>query len=228
MGMSCTKGTPGIHYVLKTPFKGRAAEGNETAYFATGCFWGSEEVFWKCKGVVTTAVGYTGGHTKDPTYKDICSGNSGHAEAVKVVYDPTQISYSDLLRVFWESHNPTTANRQGNDVGSQYRSAIFTVGLDQQTLAMASKKSYEEVLMAAGYGKIHTEITSRGVFNYAEDRHQQYLSKPGNRQYCSARPTGVSLPDAYLWLPKTLPQYAPRQAPEHLPKSRCAGGQCKV
>eukprot|EP01059_Diplonema_ambulator_P036563 TRINITY_DN915_c0_g1_i2.p1 TRINITY_DN915_c0_g1~~TRINITY_DN915_c0_g1_i2.p1 ORF type:complete len:224 (+),score=40.44 TRINITY_DN915_c0_g1_i2:225-896(+) len=222
------QGTPGIHYVLKTPFKERPAEHLETAYFASGCFWGSEEMFWKCPGVVTTAVGYTGGHSKDPTYRDICRGDTNHAEGVKVVYDPEVISYTDLLKAFWESHDPTQGNKQGNDVGTQYRSAIFTVGLDQQTLATASKKAYEEALMANGYRKITTEIAPRGIFYYAEDNHQQYLAKPGSRQYCSAQPTGIPLPDAATWLPPTLLQYAPKLSPSELPLSRCAGSKCKV
>ncbi|KAJ9452305.1 Peptide methionine sulfoxide reductase MsrA 2 [Diplonema papillatum] len=197
--------TPGVHYVLKTPYDKPAPEGFETAYFATGCFWGPEKKFWDQPGVHTTAVGYQGGTVDNPSYDNICSGKSGHSESVKVVFDPKETNYVNLLKVFWECHDPTQGNRQGNDVGSQYRSEIFTTSDEQQTLAEASKQAYQKALQLVGRtNPITTKVTPAPTFWLAEEYHQQYLSKPGSRQYCSAQPTGARMPDPSQWLPKEL------------------------
>jgi len=165
-------------------------EGMETAYFALGCFWGAERVFWQLPGVYTTAVGYAGGHTPNPTYEEVCTGRTGHTEIVLVVYDPKIISYEKLLKIFWESHDPTQGMRQGNDAGTQYRSAIYGTP-DQVRRAEASKAAYEKSLNAARYGAITTEIRETQPFYYAEDYHQQYLAKnPGG--YCGLGGTGVT------------------------------------
>jgi peptide-methionine (S)-S-oxide reductase len=164
-----------------------------TAVFGMGCFWGAERKFWELDGVYSTAVGYAGGHTANPTYREVCSGLTGHDEVVLVVYDPAKVTYEKLLRVFWESHDPTQGMRQGNDVGTQYRSAIYFDGEDERRAAEASRDAYQHVLQTAGYGPITTEIARAPEFYYAEDYHQQYLAKnPGG--YCGLGGTGVSCP----------------------------------
>ncbi len=169
-------------------------QGLETAYFGLGCFWGAERAFWRLPGVYTTAVGYQGGYTPNPTYEEVCSGRTGHTEAVLVVYDPKVITYEALLKAFWESHDPTQGMRQGNDVGTQYRSAIYTTTPEQRRLAEASRERYQRALAAAGHAAtITTEIKDAAPFYYAEDYHQQYLAKnPGG--YCGLGGTGVSCP----------------------------------
>ena len=184
---------PDVHLVLGTPLTPPFPEGLATAVFAMGCFWGAERKFWQAEGVYTTAVGYAGGITPNPTYEEVCSGRTGHTEAVLVVYDPDRISYEELLRIFWESHDPTQGMRQGNDTGTQYRSAIYTRTQDQADAAEASRRAYQEVLTEAGYGEITTEIAPAPAFYYAEDYHQQYLAKVPNG-YCGLGGTGVSCP----------------------------------
>lgn len=169
-------------------------EGTEMATFAMGCFWGAERKLWKVPGVVSTQVGYTGGLTPHPTYAEVCTGGTGHTEAVRVVFDPSRVSYSELLRVFWESHDPTQGMRQGNDVGTQYRSGIYTLGTKQREVANASKSAYEKKLSDAGFPRITTEILEATEFYYAEDDHQQYLDKNPDG-YCGLGGTGVSCPD---------------------------------
>jgi len=184
---------PARHDVLETPMKPPFPEGLETAVFGLGCFWGAERKFWQAPGVYTTAVGYAGGFTPNPTYEETCSGLTGHTEAVLVVFDPTKTTYDALLRLFWESHDPTQGMRQGNDVGSQYRSAIYTTSAEQRSAAEASRDTYQKALTAGIYGRITTEIADAGPFYYAEDYHQQYLAKnPGG--YCGLGGTGVSCP----------------------------------
>jgi peptide-methionine (S)-S-oxide reductase len=181
------------HAVLGTPLKPPFPEGLQQAIFGMGCFWGAERVFWQAPGVYTTAVGYAGGFTPNPTYEEVCSGRTGHAEAVLAVFDPTKTSYEELLRLFWENHDPTQGMRQGNDVGTQYRSAIYWTTEEQHEQAEASRRAYEERLRAAGHPEITTEIAQAGPFYYAEDYHQQYLHKnPGG--YCGLGGTGVSCP----------------------------------
>ncbi len=181
------------HTVLGTSLAGPFAEHLESAVFAMGCFWGVERLFWQTPGVHSTAVGYAGGHTPNPTYEEVCSGRTGHTEVVQVVFDPEQCSYEDLLRVFWEGHNPTQGMRQGNDLGTQYRSAIYTSGPQQLEAALRSRDEYQRQLADAGYGEITTEIEEAGPFYFAEDYHQQYLDKnPGG--YCGLGGTGVSCP----------------------------------
>jgi peptide-methionine (S)-S-oxide reductase len=167
--------------------------GTELAMFAAGCFWGVEKTFWQTPGVVSTAVGYAGGYTPNPTYEEVCSGRTGHAEVVRVVFDPTKVSYEDLLKVFWEEHDPTQGMRQGNDVGTQYRSAIYTYTDEQRAAAEASRGAYQQALSAAGYGQITTEITDTPEFYFAEDYHQQYLAKNPDGYDC-ANGTGVACP----------------------------------
>src|SRR3954454_22860512 len=168
---------PSTHYVLSTPLEPPYPDGLEVAYFAMGCFWGAEQVFWQVEGVVSTAVGYQGGFTPNPTYREVCSTQTGHAEAVKVVFDPKRVSYDELLRIFWEAHDPTQGMRQGNDAGTQSRSAIYTTTPEQQKAAEASREVYQGELRDAGYGEITTEIAPASEFYYAEDYHQQYLAK---------------------------------------------------
>jgi peptide-methionine (S)-S-oxide reductase len=167
--------------------------GARTALFAMGCFWGAERKFWELPGVHSTAVGYAGGFTPNPTYREVCSGQTGHAEVVLVAYDPKRVSYEELLRVFWESHDPTQGMRQGNDVGTQYRSAIYTDGEEQRRAAEASREMYQRELQRSGYGPITTEIADAPAFYYAEDYHQQYLAK-NPQGYCGIGGTGVSCP----------------------------------
>jgi peptide-methionine (S)-S-oxide reductase len=184
---------PAAHHVngarLEPPFPA----GLEQAMFALGCFWGAEKKFWQAPGVYTTAVGYAAGYTPNPTYREVCSGATGHAEAVLVVFDPRKISYSDLVKVFWESHDPTQGMRQGNDVGTQYRSGIYYYNDAQREIAERSRDAYQQQLSRAGYGTITTEIVPAPEFYYAEDYHQQYLSK-NPAGYCGLGGTGVSCP----------------------------------
>jgi len=182
-----------MHFVNGNPIKGPFDDHLQQAVFALGCFWGAERRFWETEGVYTTAVGYAGGTTADPDYKLVCTGTTGHAEVVLVVFDPGIVSYEQLLRVFWESHDPTQGMRQGNDVGTQYRSAILTHDDSQQEAALQSKTGFQAELANAGYGDITTEISPLETFYYAEDYHQQYLAKnPGG--YCGLAGTGVSCP----------------------------------
>jgi len=185
--------TPETHAVLGTPIKPPFPEGTEQAIFALGCFWGAERIFWQTEGVYTTAVGYAGGVTADPTYEEVCSGTTGHTEAVLVVYDPTRVGYEALLKLFWEGHDPTQGMRQGNDVGTQYRSAIYWFGDAQRAAAEASREMFQEVLDRSGYDEITTEIREAPAFYYAEDYHQQYLHKVPNG-YCGLGGTGLSCP----------------------------------
>jgi peptide-methionine (S)-S-oxide reductase len=184
---------PDKHYVLGTPLEPPFPEGLEMAVVAMGCFWGAERMFWQLPGVYTTAVGYAGGYTPNATYEEVCSGRTGHAEVVLVVFDPEKIGYEEILRTFWEGHDPTQGMRQGNDVGTQYRSAIYTYSDAQREAAMASRDRYQERLKAEGYGETTTEIGDAGDFYYAEDYHQQYLAKNPNG-YCGLGGTGVSCP----------------------------------
>jgi len=174
------------------PIMGPYPEGSEIAEFALGCFWGEEKMYWQQPGVIVTAVGYEGGTTPNPTYNEVSSGRTGHAETVRVVYDPTQVTYEQLLKLFWEAHDPTQGYRQGNDVGTQYRSAIFTHSDAQQAAAEASRDMYQAEMTKAGYGKITTEIRPAPEFYFAEDYHQQYLVKNPNG-YCPVHATGVKL-----------------------------------
>src|SRR5918995_5905061 len=183
---------PDRHEVLGTPLQGPFSPGLETAIFGLGCFWGAEQIFWNLPGVYSTAAAYAGGFTPNPTYDEVCSGKTGHAEVVQVVYDPAKISYDDLLKVFWESHDPTQGMRQGNDLGTQYRSIILVADEDQRAAAEASRDAYQERLTAAGFGQITTEIVDADRFYYAEDYHQQYLDK-NPRGYCPNHATGVKL-----------------------------------
>jgi len=192
-GRETAMAVPERHLVLGTPISPPAMEGFERAIFAMGCFWGAERKFWQADGVYTTAVGYSGGYSPNPTYEEVCSGRTGHAEAVLVVFDTSKTSYEKLLAIFWESHDPTQAMRQGNDVGTQYRSAIYTTTPAQKTAAERSRSEYQAALEAAGYGTITTEIAEAGPFYYAEAYHQQYLARNING-YCGLGGTGVSCP----------------------------------
>jgi peptide-methionine (S)-S-oxide reductase len=184
---------PERHFVNGAPLQPPFPEGSERAVFAMGCFWGAERKFWETDGVITTAVGYAGGFTPNPTYQETCSGMTGHTEAVLVVFDPEQVTYEQLLKVFWENHDPTQGMRQGNDVGSQYRSAVYTYSDAQLDAAKRSRDMYQKVLSEAGFGEITTEIREAPTFYYAEDYHQQYLAKnPGG--YCGIGGTGLSCP----------------------------------
>jgi peptide-methionine (S)-S-oxide reductase len=199
--------TPGMHTVLATPLAGPWPEGTRTAIFGLGCFWGAEKDFWQLPGVVTTAVGYAGGSTPNPTYQESCTGRTGHAEAVLVAYDPSRISYEQLLKTFWENHDPTQGMRQGNDMGTHYRSIILTADDEQRAIAEASRDAYQAQLTAAGYVQITTEIAPAGPFYYAEDYHQQYLDKnQGRPVYCPDHRTGVTMRDDF-WIPVTPLQY---------------------
>jgi peptide-methionine (S)-S-oxide reductase len=184
---------PARHEVLGTPLEGPFPEGSEIAVFGMGCFWGAERKFWKVPGVISTAVGYAGGFTPNPTYREVCSGGTGHTEVVEVVFDPKKVSYEDLLKVFWENHDPTQGMRQGNDTGTQYRSAIYTYGEAQRRAALASKEQFQAALSERRYGAITTEIIDAPPFFYAEDYHQQYLEKNPDG-YCGLGGTGVSCP----------------------------------
>jgi peptide-methionine (S)-S-oxide reductase len=191
-GRKETMPVPSRHHVSGAPLMG-PFPGMETAIFGMGCFWGAERKFWQAPGVHTTAVGYAGGQTPNATYKEVCSGKTGHTEAVLVAFDPKVTSYEALLKIFWESHDPTQGMRQGNDVGTQYRSAIYWTTPEQKRLAEASRDAYQQALLASGHGEITTEIAAAPEFYYAEDYHQQYLAKnPGG--YCGIGGTGVSCP----------------------------------
>ena len=184
---------PARHDVLGTPLQPPFPEGLEQIVVGMGCFWGAERVFWQLDGVYTTAVGYAGGYTPNPTYEEVCSGSTGHTEAVLVVFDPARISRDEILRAFWENHDPTQGMRQGNDVGTQYRSGIYVFTPEQRAAAERSRDMYQERLTESGHGEITTEIVDAGPFFYAEDYHQQYLAKnPGG--YCGLGGTGVSCP----------------------------------
>jgi peptide-methionine (S)-S-oxide reductase len=194
-GRTTAMPVPARHEVLGTPLRPPYPQGTQVAEFALGCFWGAERIFWNTPGVVSTAVGYEGGFTPNPTYEEVCSGRTGHTEAVRVVFDPDKVSYRDLLRVFWESHNPTQGMRQGNDVGTQYRSAIFYNSPEQEAQARESLAAYQKTLTDAGFGQITTEIVPATEFYFAEDYHQQYLSDNKNPNgYCPDHGTGVSCP----------------------------------
>jgi peptide-methionine (S)-S-oxide reductase len=184
---------PDRHEVLGTPLRGPFPEGIETAIFGMGCFWGAERIFWQAPGVYSTAVGYDGGLTPNPTYEEVCSGRTGHLEAVLVAYDTAATDFEEMLKLFWEGHDPTQGMRQGNDIGTQYRSAILWKDDAQRAAAEASRAAYQDTLSEAGYGQITTEIAQAGTFYYAEDYHQQYLAKnPGG--YCGLGGTGVACP----------------------------------
>ncbi len=184
---------PEAHFVSGAPLEPPFPEGTELALFGMGCFWGAERLFWQTPGVVSTSVGYAGGHTPNPTYEETCTGLTGHAEVVRVAFDPRRVSYEDLLRVFWEGHDPTQGMRQGNDVGTTYRSALYTYGEDQQQKAVASRDAYQKALDAQGHGAITTEIREAPEYYYAEDYHQQYLAK-NPHGYCGLGGTGVACP----------------------------------
>jgi peptide-methionine (S)-S-oxide reductase len=184
---------PAKHFVLGTPLEEPFPAGLERAQFALGCFWGAEKQFWQVPGVFTTAAGYSGGHTPNPTYREVCSGQTGHAEVVLVVFDPSKVSYDALLKLFWEQHDPTQGMRQGNDVGTQYRSAIYTYSDAQRAAAEHSRDAYQAELARAGHGAITTEIKDAPPFYYAEDYHQQYLAKNPDG-YCGHGGTGVTCP----------------------------------
>jgi peptide-methionine (S)-S-oxide reductase len=192
--------TPPPHVVNGRSLLPPYPEGTRIAEFALGCFWGEEKLFWEVPGVWVTAVGYEGGYTPNPTYEEVCSGRTGHAETIRVVFDPSKVTYEELLRHFWEAHDPTQGMRQGNDAGTQYRSAIFVADDDQRRAAETSRDMYQGQLSAAGYGKITTEIAEAGSFYYAEDYHQQYLAKNPNG-YCPNHATGVKLPDDFAVTP---------------------------
>ncbi|KNX37976.1 peptide-methionine (S)-S-oxide reductase MsrA [Luteipulveratus halotolerans] len=189
-------GVPEVHEVLGTPMRGPWPEGTEVLYVAMGCFWGTERIFWQLPGVVTTAAGYMGGFTKNPTYEETCTGRTGHTEAVLVAYDPSRTSPEQLLKAFWENHDPTTANQQGNDIGTQYRSAIYWTTPEQESAALATRDAFQKVLQDNGFGEITTEMrpaSEAGEFYYAEGYHQQYLHKnPGG--YCNHGPNGMTCP----------------------------------
>ena len=188
-----TMPVPATHHVNGNPLQGPWPDGMETAVFGLGCFWGAEKLFWETPGVYSTAVGYAGGYTPNPTYEEVCSGRTGHSEVVLVVFDPAVVTYEQLLKEFWEEHDPTQGMRQGNDIGSQYRSAIFYASPEQEAAAIATRDAYQERLKAAGYGDITTEIAPLGEIFYAEDYHQQYLYKVPHG-YCPVNSTGVSCP----------------------------------
>lgn len=206
------------HFVLGTPMKGPWPEGHQVFVFGNGCFWGSEKGIWRLPGggIYSTGVGYAGGYTPNPTYEEVCTGQTGHTEAVQVVFDPTKISVVDILRWFWQAHDPTQWMAQGNDAGTQYRSALYYFDEDQRQIFEASKDAYEKALMEneKGSGSITTEIRAASdfpqLFYYGEDYHQQYLAKPGARPYCSAQPQEVHLPPFESWAPESLRErYAP-------------------
>lgn len=214
------------HYVLGNPMQGPWPDGLKVAVFANGCFWGSEKGAWRLPfGIYSTAVGYAAGYTPNPTYEEACSGKTGHTEAVQVVYDPSTISFVDILRWFWESHDPTQGMGQGNDRGTQYRSGFYYFDAEQRELIEQSKVAYEAVIGK----KITTEIKAAAdfeqVFYYAEDYHQQYLAKPGARPYCSAQPLQLSLPEFEKWAPPHLIHHAPKLPKafwdEHAPSPHC-------
>ena len=191
---------PDTHFVNGNRMTPPFPAGLEQAIFGMGCFWGAERKFWQAPGVYSTAVGYAGGYTPNATYREVCSGMTGHTEVVLVVFDPTVTSYDEILRIFWENHDPTQGMRQGNDVGTQYRSAIFTTSAEQKKAADASRAAYQDRLTAAGHGRITTEIADAPPFYYAEEYHQQYLAK-NPFGYCPNHATGVKLPDEFVVSP---------------------------
>ena len=184
-----------LHTILKNDLTSKLKDNEQEILFGCGCFWGAEKGFWRLPGVISTAVGYAGGQKGNPSYREVCSGLTGHTEVVRVVWNNNEIDISDLLKLFWECHDPTQGNRQGNDIGSQYRSVIYTTNKDQLSKAIESKNSYQKELESNGFGKITTEIENDINFYFAEDYHQQYLAKPGSRPYCSAMPTKVLFKD---------------------------------
>ena len=192
-GRETAVAVPSAHFVNGNPLEGPFPEGLEVAVFGMGCFWGAERRFWKLHGVYTTSVGYAGGYTPNPTYEEVCTGKTGHTEAVMVVYDPGKVTYDQLLRVFWETHDPTQGYRQGNDIGTQYRSAIYTTTDGQLDEAKRSQDVYQGVLTERGFGEITTEIAPMGDYYFAEDYHQQYLAKVPNGYDCHAN-TGIAYP----------------------------------
>ena len=196
-GRSATMPVPEKHFVLGTPIAPPFPEGMQTAMFGMGCFWGAERKFWEAPGVFTTSVGYAAGHTPNPTYQEVCSGMTGHNEVVQVVFDPQKTSFLDMLRVFWENHDPTQGMRQGNDVGTQYRSGIYTYSPAQRLAALESRTMFQEKLQGSGYGEITTEVIDAPTYYFAEEYHQQYLAKnPGG--YCGLGGTGVACPIGVL------------------------------
>jgi len=205
-----------LHYVLQTPLAPPLVPPLRRAVFATGCYWGSEKSFWRMPGVYSTAVGYAGGETESPSYEYVCSGISGHTEAVVVFWDSTKISFSDLMRQFLQSHDPTQGNGQGNDRGTQYRSAVYVDDEDEFKVAKAAMNEYEKILGR----KVTTELKFPApIFYYAEEYMQQYLAKPGNRQYCSAQPNGISLSPYETWAPKDVPiELAPKLGEDYWAK----------
>jgi len=220
----------GGHYVLKNPIQPPFPAHLETCVFGTGCYWGTEKGFWRLPGVYATAVGYTGGFTKNPTYEEVCSGATGHNEAVLIVFDPKVISFVDVLHMFWISHDPTQGMGQGNDRGTQYRSGIYVTNAEQRKIAEASLAAFQKALSSRGFGTITTEIVGPPSvpFYYAEEYHQQYLAKPASRQYCSAQPTETPFPDSESWLPTDTPnrenklaKLPPRFWAQHGPKQGC-------
>jgi peptide-methionine (S)-S-oxide reductase len=192
-GQSGDGASPTLHAVLGTPIKAPPLAGQQEAVFGCGCFWGAEKGFWRLPGVITTAVGYAGGQLANPSYDQVCSGRTGHSEVVRVVWDQAQVDFSDLLKLFWECHDPTQGDRQGNDRGSQYRSVIYVENASLLSLATASRDAYQALLGAEGFGAITTEIKTDQPLHFAETYHQQYLAKPGARPYCSAQPSGQRL-----------------------------------
>ena len=192
-GRAAALPVPERHFVNGAPLKEPYPDGNQLAMFAAGCFWGVEKTFWNLPGVISTSVGYAGGYTPNPTYEEVCSGKTGHAEVVRVVFDPSRVTYEELLKHFWEEHDPTQGMRQGNDVGTQYRSAIYAYGDDQRRAAEASRDAYQHALSAAGYGEITTDIVDAPDYYFAEDYHQQYLAK-NPAGYCPDHSTGVACP----------------------------------
>ena len=182
-----------LHEILGTDINTTVKENQDEILFGCGCFWGAEKGFWRLPGVISTSVGYAGGKSPNPSYKEVCSGQSGHAEVVRVVWDKSLINVSDLLKLFWECHDPTQGNRQGNDSGTQYRSAIYTFNENQYMAAISSMRSYQDELIKGGFGQITTEINKNILFYIAEEYHQQYLAKKGSRPYCSAMPTNIKL-----------------------------------
>jgi peptide-methionine (S)-S-oxide reductase len=192
-GRSTPIATADRHVVLGTALQAPLTTSQQEALFGCGCFWGAEKGFWRLPGVITTAVGYAGGFTPNPTYEEVCSGRTGHTEVVRVVWDQNAIDFSDLLKLFWECHDPTQGMAQGNDTGTQYRSAIYVSSPGQLALANASRDRYQQLLSDAGRGAITSEIAEGPRFYFAETEHQQYLARPGSRPYCSARPSGVAL-----------------------------------
>ncbi len=185
--------TAATHFVNHRPLKGPFPEGSQTALFGLGCFWGAERALWQIPGVWVTAVGYAGGHTPNPTYEEVCTGRTGHAEVVRVVFDPAAVSYETLVKAFFEAHDPTQGMRQGNDIGTQYRSAIYVADTDQRRIAEAAREAYAKALQAKGYGPVTTEIAETPEFYFAEDYHQQYLAK-NPAGYCGLGGTGVACP----------------------------------